>query len=62
MPVEHGACGYTVTLRVPGATGEVEVQRLVGRIATANRRLVEASHLSRTAIAEPVEEESGRSW
>jgi hypothetical protein len=54
--VEHGASGYTVTLRVAGATEEVEVQTR-WKDRDGEPTVVEASHLSRTAIAEPVEEE-----
>jgi hypothetical protein len=56
--IEHGASGYTVTLRVVGASEEVEVQTR-WKDRDGEPRVVEASHLSRTAIAEAVEDESG---
>jgi hypothetical protein len=57
--VEHGASSYNVMLRVVGATEEVEVQTR-WKDRDGEPKVVEASHLSRTEIAEPtLEEESG---
>jgi hypothetical protein len=57
--VEHGASGYTVTLRVVGASEEVEIQTR-WKDRDGEPKVVEASHLSRTAIAEPArDDESG---
>jgi hypothetical protein len=56
--VEHGASGYTVTLRVVGDADEVEVQTR-WKDRDGEPTVVEASHLSRKAIVEPLEEESG---
>jgi hypothetical protein len=56
--IEHGASGYTVTLRVVGASEEVEVQTR-WKDRDGEPKVVEASHLSRTAVVESVEDESG---
>jgi hypothetical protein len=56
--VELGASSYTVMLRVVGATEEVEVQTR-WKDREGEPKVVEASHLSRTAIAATVEDETG---
>jgi hypothetical protein len=55
--VEHAGSGWNVVLRIAGETDEAEVQtRWKDRDGTAT--MVEASHLSRTVRAEPVEGEA----
>jgi hypothetical protein len=56
--VEHGASSYNVMLRVVGATEEVEVQTR-WKDRDGEPKVVEASHLSRKAIVEPLEDEAG---
>jgi hypothetical protein len=57
--IDRGASSYNVMLRVVGATEEVEVQTR-WKDRDGEPKVVEASHLSRTEIAEPpLEEGSG---
>lgn len=57
VSVERGASSYTVMLRVVGASEEVELQtRWKDHDGTPS--VVEASHLSRKAIVEPLEDEA----
>ena len=55
--VEHTASGYSVMLRVAGASEAVEVQTR-WKDRDGEPKVVEASHLSRTAVAETPEDES----
>lgn len=55
--VEHTASGYSVMLRVVGASEAVEVQTR-WKDRDGEPKVVEASHLSRTAVAEVPEDES----
>ena len=50
--VERGATGYDVMLRVVGTSEEAEI-RTRWKDRDGQPKVVEASHLSRTAIAEP---------
>jgi hypothetical protein len=53
--VDRGGSGFSVVMRLVGETDEVQIQvRWKDRDGQA--RIVEASHLSRTARAEPLEE------
>jgi hypothetical protein len=55
--IEHGASGYNVTLRIVGASEEVEVQtRWKDRDGAP--KVVEASHLSRKATVESLEDQA----
>jgi hypothetical protein len=56
--VEHGASGYTVKLRMVGATDEVEVQTR-WKDRDGEPTVVEASHLSRVPIAETPDVQPG---
>jgi hypothetical protein len=55
--VERGASSYNVMLRVIGAIEEVELQTR-WKDHDGEPTVVEASHLSRTAIAQELEDES----
>ena len=56
--VEHGPSSYNVLLRVAGATEEVELQTR-WKDHDGKPTVVEASHLSRTAIVEAPADEPG---
>lgn len=56
--VERGASSYTVMLRVVGAAEEVELQTR-WKDRDGEPTVIEASHLSRTAIAATLEDETG---
>lgn len=56
--VERGASSYNVMLRIVGAAEEVELQTR-WKERDGEPVVVEASHLSRTAIASPPENDSG---
>jgi hypothetical protein len=54
---EHGASGYNVTLRVVSASEEVEVQTR-WKDREGEPKVVEASHLSRKATVQPLEDQA----
>ena len=56
--VERGASGYTVLLRVVGTAEEVQIQTR-WKDRDGDPTVVEASHLSSTAIAAALEDETG---
>jgi hypothetical protein len=51
--IDHSGSGYNVVLRLVGDTTEVQIQTR-WKERDGRPRIVEASHLSRTATAEPV--------
>ena len=56
--VEHGGAGYNVVLRLVGETEEVQIQTR-WKDRDGKPTVVEASHLSKTVMAEPIGEENG---
>jgi hypothetical protein len=52
--VDHSGSGYNVVLRLAGETSEDQIQTR-WKDRDGRPRIVEASHLSRTAAAEPVD-------
>jgi hypothetical protein len=55
--VERGGSGYTVMLRVVGETEAVEIQTR-WKDRDGQPKIVEASHVGRTPVAEAAEDES----
>lgn len=56
--VQHGGSGYNVILRLVGETEEVQIQTR-WKERDGRPTVVEASHLSKTVMAEPMGEEDG---
>ncbi len=56
--VEHGGSGYNVILRLVGETEEVQIQTR-WKDRDGQPTVVEASHLSKTVMAQPMGEEDG---
>jgi hypothetical protein len=56
--VEHGGAGYNVILRLVGETEEVQIQTR-WKERDGRPTIVEASHLSKTLMPEPMAEEDG---
>ncbi len=56
--VEHGGSGYNVVIRLVGETDEVLIQTR-WKDREGQPTVVEASHLSTTAMAAPVEQDEG---
>lgn len=56
--VEHGGSGYNVILRLVGETEEVQIQTR-WKDRDGQPTVVEASHLSKTVMAQPIGEEDG---
>jgi hypothetical protein len=52
--VDHSGSGYNVVLRLAGETSEDQIQTR-WKDRDGRPRIVEASHLSRAAVAEPVD-------
>ena len=56
--VEHGGAGYNVVIRLVGETEEVQIQTR-WKDRDGRPTIVEASHVSRTATAQPTVEGEG---
>ena len=56
--VEHGGAGYNVILRLVGETEEVQIQTR-WKERDGRPTVVEASHLSKTVLAQPIGEGDG---
>jgi hypothetical protein len=56
--VQHGGSGYNVILRLVGETEEVQIQTR-WKDRDGQPTVVEASHLSKTVMAQPLAEDDG---
>lgn len=56
--IEHGGAGYNVVLRLAGEVDEVMIQTR-WKDRDGRPTIVEASHLSKTAVAAPADEAEG---